>query len=550
MKAVSLVFCIVLSISVILLLSMGSQATEFKEVNTEVNASSITEHIENGDDIYLENCRIVGELNTSKIKLETVPNSAYYELLNEGLDNKTLSKYGLSKNLRVIKNDIIFENSTFENGFNFSGVLFQGSTEFRGATTNSYSSFERATFNSVAEFREANFNSDVDFERVTFNNVAEFRGANFNSDANFDRATFNGDVHFWGATFNRDVNFWEVKFKSSNGSTSFGGATFNGSADFGRTTFNNVADFEVANFKCDANFDRATFNSDANFWVTTFNSVANFWGATFNDSAGFGEATFNGDVDFDRATYNSDVHFWKATFNSSANFNRAVFNSSVGFGEVTFNNNADFWSVAFNNVADFEGVTFYSGAGFGNATFNNDVHFIRATFNDSAIVILPVKSENIITDRKACDFFIRSYNNEARYTDADNIYYNYRKNAQDKKGLTSPSKWIDILSFITCGYGVRLSHTVGCIVGILVVFSFLYWRVLKFYQLSDASEKKPKVSHLEPILISIRGFTTMGSTDWYSKNDLFRILVAVEGLLGWIMLGIFMATLTNLLMEP
>ena len=85
--------------------------------------------------------------------------------------------------------------------------------------------------------------------------------------------------------------------------------------------------------------------------------------------------------------------------------------------------------------------------------------------------------------------------------------------------------------------------------GILVVFSLLYWGASRFYRLSDAAEKKSKVSSLEPILISIRGFTTLGSADWYPKNDLFRILVAVEGLLGWIMLGIFMATLTNLLMR-
>lgn len=83
MKAVSLFSCIMLSISVILLLSTGAQATEYKEVNTEVNASSITEHVENSDDIYLDNCSIVGELNTSKIKLETVPNPEYYTLLSE-----------------------------------------------------------------------------------------------------------------------------------------------------------------------------------------------------------------------------------------------------------------------------------------------------------------------------------------------------------------------------------------------------------------------------------------------------------------------------------
>jgi len=205
---------------------------------------------------------------------------------------------------------------------------------------------------------------------------------------------------------------------------------------------------------------------------------------------------------------------------------------------ATFNAPADFTFSTFNAPVDFDGTV-----------FNDSANFAGSTFNYSGDLNGPDTFKQIITsDEKTCDLFRKFYKNEARYDDADNIYYDYQKFAQDNNDL-SLFLLSDFLSWITCGYGVRLSHTIGCIVGILVVFSFLYWGASRFYRLLDASEKKSKVSRLEPILISIRAFTTLGSADWYSKNYLFRILVAVEGLLGWIMLGIFMATLTNLLMR-
>jgi hypothetical protein len=42
-------------------------ATEYYKADTEVKAEDILKHIENGDDITLYNCSIVGELNLSKV---------------------------------------------------------------------------------------------------------------------------------------------------------------------------------------------------------------------------------------------------------------------------------------------------------------------------------------------------------------------------------------------------------------------------------------------------------------------------------------------------
>src|SRR5665647_1021043 len=65
---------------------------------------------------------------------------------------------------------------------------------------------------------------------------------------------------------------------------------------------------------------------------------------------------------------------------------------------------------------------------------------------------------------------------------------------------------------------------------------------------SGAIEKK--IPYLDILLLSFRSFTKLGTEDWYSKNNYFKILIALEGLLGWVMLAIFIATLNNVLMRP
>jgi hypothetical protein len=126
MKVGSLASCIILLTLVLFVLSMGAQATEYREVK----AKEVLEQIESGKDVNLTGCRIVGELNTSEIKLETVPNPYFYKLVKEGNYKETLISLGYCENLHVIGNKITIKESIIENGSNFSGVLFKNTVIF------------------------------------------------------------------------------------------------------------------------------------------------------------------------------------------------------------------------------------------------------------------------------------------------------------------------------------------------------------------------------------------------------------------------------------
>jgi acetyltransferase-like isoleucine patch superfamily enzyme len=188
-------------------LSIGVQATEYKVVNTEVNAEDILKHIENSDDVNLTNCRIVGELNLSKIELKTVPMT----------------------DLQMSTSNISIEDSKFENKLDFSNAQFNNTV-----------SFKRTFFTDSADFSYTNFNNSADFSYTNFTDSADFQGMDFFNSANFHDANFNKDANFI------DARFWN-------------------DADFNYAYFNNSALFSMTKFTNDANFSGAIINDTSNF---------------------------------------------------------------------------------------------------------------------------------------------------------------------------------------------------------------------------------------------------------------------------------------------
>lgn len=95
------------SILFLLIVSTEVQAQELKEVD----ASDILEKIEHGEDIFLENVQIIGNLNVSEIELKTIPiKRTQFEI----------ERIYLKDELKVVESKITIKNSVFENDVDFS----------------------------------------------------------------------------------------------------------------------------------------------------------------------------------------------------------------------------------------------------------------------------------------------------------------------------------------------------------------------------------------------------------------------------------------------
>lgn len=465
---------------------MAVKADEYREVDKEVSASDILTHIERGDSVNIDNCTIIGELNISKIKLKTIPNQIVYPT--------------------------VYDTDDPELGGFYSPNYYEmmGSKESLRLI---YSDIK--IINSI-------FKDDTNFSYVIFNRSADFSRSKFNDSAYFRATTFNTDTEFRVATFNSSTDFGSATF---NNSADFGGATFNSYLLFGSATFNKPSDFSNSKFKGSSYFTCSKFNDAVDFSYTIFNDFANFNSVTFNSSA------------------NRAVDFSYAVFNNSADFRASTFNAYTEFGGVTFNSSANFIGATFNDIARFRGEIFTNSDDF------------RA----------PDTSEKIITDGRACEIFRKSYRNEARYTDADNIYYNYRDAVRTEKSWDTPSKWFDTACWIACGYGLKPLYTLYSGGLLILLFSFIYitgpkiylksnnkipfrfkWQGPIIYRQVDAAEEDLKVTYWDALYFSIIRFTNVGSIEWNTKD---RIWSTFEGLAGWIMLGIFMATLTKVIID-
>ncbi|PXF61505.1 MAG: hypothetical protein C4B59_04545 [Candidatus Methanogaster sp.] len=191
-----------LVVLVVLAMSAGVQAEEIREVP----ASKILEQIQAGEDVCLENVRITGEFNMSKIELETVP------IAREAWK---IRNYGLEDELKIVESEIEITNSVFENNVDFSNTQFK-----------KILNFYNSSFLGISDFRGVCFDDDVSFVSARFWYYVSFISTSFGDYVSFAGASFGGDAYFWGASFGDYV--------------SFAGASFGGNASFVYTKFNKV----------------------------------------------------------------------------------------------------------------------------------------------------------------------------------------------------------------------------------------------------------------------------------------------------------------------
>jgi len=521
----------------ILLVSMMSTGCQAQEL-TEVNASDILEQIENGEDIYLENVRITGELNLNNIELETlsIKRSNLQEATFDLNDELKVVKSKITIRYSVFESDVDFSNTQFNEALDFYNTSFTGETDLRGASFIQSTDFQLVKFNDGADFRWAKFHVDANFEDASFNYYAMFDNANFNityfnnvifdGSTYFSNAGFNGDVKFWHVNFNGFIDFNDVNFNNNN--TSFLGVTFSGDTNFRNAEFNKTT------------FTEAIFNSNTDFINANFNSNTDFTDVDFNKNAKFNNVVFIGEADFSDSTFNDYADFYNVTFDSNVKMN------GCKFGVSKLGDGANFMDADFNGNADFERAKF-GDVDFSRTDFNKNVDFHIIDFQKMVI------AWNYLEDGLTCDGLvyiklIKNFRDRELFDDADKAYYQYRKESRKDENWLS---WgLSLIMDITCGYGVKPFKAL--IVGglTILVFTLIYWRKNGISRLKEnGGDEDQNVSRWDALYFSVVTFTTVGYGDWYPK-DRYRKFVMIEGLLGWLILALFLVTLANVMIRP
>ena len=277
----------------------------------------------------------------------------------------------------------------------------------------------------------------------------------------------------------------------------------------------------------------------------------------FNKNAKFNNVVFIGEANFSDSTFNDYADFYNVTFNSNVKMNGCKFGDVANFMDVVFVNNADFNNVNFNGIAYFIDASFNGDAYFRSAKFGY-VDFSRTDFNKNVDFHIIDFQKMVVTwssleDGLTCDGLvytklIKNFRDMERFDDADKAYYQYR--TQSRKDENWLSWGLSLIMDITCGYGVKPFKAL--IVGglTILVFTLIYWRKNGISRLKEnGGDEDQNVSCWDALYFSMFTFTTIGYGDWYPK-DRFRKYVVIEGLLGWLILALFLVTSANVMIRP
>ena len=124
---------------------------------------------------------------------------------------------------------------------------------------------------------------------------------------------------------------------------------------------------------------------------------------------------------------------------------------------------------------------------------------------------------------------VRSFKSIGFFDDADDCYYVCRDNMKKENEKSNWSKLYDILSYVSCGYGVRPGYTLGWV----VVSMYIFWVI--FLGCSQ--------SIFEAVYFSFISFTSGSPSDL--PIGAWKYFVMIESALGYFFLALFIVVLAR-----
>jgi len=481
----------------VLVMSAGVQAQELREVP----ASEILEQIQAGENVNYTNIHVTEELDISKIGLKTVPIKLGSEIELKIVESEIVITHS------VFENNIDFSNTQFKKNLTFYATSFSSETDFRDVNFSGYASFRFVSFDGPAHFDDASFGGDTYFSGANFSGGAIFNGVTFSSYARFNYASFGG-----GGAYFRRVGFDDCavfRGASFSGDTYFSGANFSRDAYFDDASFGSNVYFWDARFGRDAIFRDANFSGDAHFEGVPPSCI----GARFGRDAIFSDANFSGDAHFNDSSFGGDANFRSAKFSGDAYFKSGhtwgigvSFGGDADFGDVNFSGDADFREADFSGDADFESASFDGSAIFNSAEFNKVSFygrtFTKVDFNETDFKSMKVEwaslEDALIFNGPTYIKLIKNFREMEQFEDADDAYYQYRRQSQANKEWSFP-KLEDIFIWLSCGYGVRPWRAPAWGVLIIFIFGLIYrsgtlnfWPLTRFDCLRESGIRRLK----------------------------------------------------------
>lgn len=415
----------------------------------------------------------------------------------------------------VFAGDISFEGRTFEKDVNFYKTEFSGNANFYktqfSRKVNFYSAqfFKNADFTESqflnADFTETEFHGRTDFSDVQFKEV-EFRGTKFIGETEFYNGKFLGKSDFTDSIFNKNAGFPEAKFR---GDVNFTDAIFQANVDFSNAKFSEKAEFKKTKFSRISDFSDAKFSKYVEFGY-----------AQFKDETNYNNTQFSKKVSFNNSQFNGEVYFFKTEFFGEADFNDAQFHGKTTFGGIILHNQ-DKFVMKGAYFYDVEGLTKFIEENKKRFKYSNETEFLPDNFllyfGERTSSTYPIISQKIKYDIYLLDF-------KKRHPKLHSIWWLF---ADCGRSFLRWALWSLILAEV-----------------FTIIFSFFYYFNPLSFKSEVISSSWPGVSLM---YYSIVTFTTLGFGDIVPTIPALQIIIIIEVIMGYVMLGGLISIFANVL---
>ncbi|MGB9902031.1 pentapeptide repeat-containing protein [Methanothrix sp.] len=384
----------------------------------------------------------------------------------------------------------------------------------------------------------------------------DFASAVFSQDAIFDLVEVSGDATFEGAHFKRDA--------------SFSGSRFLRAAEMNFTAFDDYGYFADSAFRGGLHISSSSFQGFADFYGARISGDFLCMNTKFGDGAGFMNAEF-GDANFGMSSFSGYTSFEGSVFRGGANFALARFDKAVYFGDITFEGDAIFGLTEFGGLANFAGTYFARDLNLNSARIDAFV-LDNTTFGSASRINLKGAEfrrltapwshikDHLLYDGATYLALVKNYQELEWFEDADDCYYDYRREAQ----LRKPFGWgkiIDYLAWITCGYGVRPGYPFVWSIVLIAVFGMVFHLGRGIRRRPAARDENPErlkedsptegtpASLDESMYFSALVYLYSTSSVDFRPSGIYRYLVILEGILGWFFLSLFLVSLGRVMIR-
>jgi uncharacterized protein YjbI with pentapeptide repeats len=332
--------------------------------------------------------------------------------------------------------------------------------------------------------------------------------------------------NFRGFVFPEDISFEEMEFDTD--------------ANFEHTGFYGKANFEDAHFSGQAKFFKAQFSMEANFKGAQFSVGANFYFSRFSGKAGFRSAEFFGEANFSHSHLSKRANFENTRFSMRADFHCTQFSGEVYFGAAIFYGGTTFKDADFKGNSNFQDVIFkdFNQCNMTNTSFYNVYDLLEYLAVNRKKIKRPIgikylheKCKPILGDTTVSRLPILS--REVR----DDVYL---MSFKEKHPRLHFLWWL----FADCGRSIWrwAVWSLGFALTFAIIFNAYYQDYNLNFQSIYISPDHPFLSFLYYSFVT---FTTLGFGDIVPNNGWIQFWVALEVIIGYVMLGGLISILAN-----